>query len=124
MNFIVSILASRFFPYILAGLLAFGVVTTIYMKGKSDARNEALIEQLQENNRVLLADIARKKKASEDDQKSAADDANKIADLEARTKDLLNELKNADAVCLDAGDTDSLLKLWADKPSKSLPRSR
>lgn len=115
MNFLLSLVTSRLFPYLVVALLATGLIGAIYLKGVSDERNAQLIADLQEQNRFLLEDIARKKKAAEEDQAQAAEDADKIMGLEAKTKELLDELQNPDHQCLTGNDVDRLRKLWSPK---------
>jgi hypothetical protein len=52
--------------------------------------------------------------AVEADNKIAAANEKRIEELEAKAKEVLANVKNPDASCLDAGDVDRLRGLWSE----------
>ncbi len=112
MSFLVSLATSRLFPYLVAGVLAVGFVWYVYHAGELAERQRQEIADLQHDNKVLTQDIERKRRAAEADARAAEKDAQIIADLDAKLKDMLNEISKPDDQCFSDADTDSLRRNW------------
>lgn len=112
MTFLLSLVTSRVFPYIVIVVLALGSIWYVYHQGELAERQRNEIAMLQEQARLLREDAERKRKAAEEDAKKAEEDAITIALLDAKTKELLSEIEDPARQCFTADDVDRLRKLW------------
>lgn len=112
MSLLLTLVTSRVFPYIAAGLAIVGLLVSIYLAGVHAERDRQTIADLQEQARFLREDAERKRKAAEEDAKKAEEDAVTIAILDAKTKELISELQDPARQCFTADDVDRLRKLW------------
>lgn len=111
----VKLLLPKLYPYIAMIVGTIAVLAVVYTMGKSSAEKRLTVERLNAENAELRATIQKHRAVIEADNKIAAENEERLADLEAQSRKVIEGVKDPTSSCLDADDTDRLRELWGTK---------
>lgn len=113
-----KLLLPKLAPYVVAILAVLTFVGVAYVKGKQEADRKLTIERLNQENAQLRSTIEKHRAVLEADNKVAAENEKRLAELEALSRKVIEGVKEPSNQCLDADDTDRLRELWGENVTR------
>jgi hypothetical protein len=110
----VKLFLPKLYPYIAMVLGTVVVLGIVYSMGKGSAEKKAHIERIEAENQLLRNTIQKHRTTIEQDNKIAASNEERMVELEAKAKEVIDSVQNPTDACLGADDVDRLRGLWGE----------